>query len=72
MRSGQTGDAAGHEHDTKTASVRAYGTGAKPSKIVGYTRKLVALQDADCTTVGREFDFGQAAAHGAEEALGEL
>src|ERR1700676_683832 len=34
--------------------------------------KLVALQDADCTTVGGEFDFREAAAHRAEKALGEF
>lgn len=34
--------------------------------------KLVALQDANCTTVGGEFDFGQAVADGAKEAFGEL
>src|ERR1700748_2351880 len=33
--------------------------------------KLVALQDADCTTVGREFDFREAVADRAEQALGE-
>jgi hypothetical protein len=32
---------------------------------------LVALQNANCTTVGGEFDFCEAAAHGAEEALGK-
>src|SRR5262249_30874032 len=35
------------------------------------TPKLVALQDADCTTVGREVDFGEALADSAEESLGE-
>src|SRR3981189_600284 len=34
--------------------------------------KLVALQNANCTTVGGEFDFGEALSDGAEEALGEL
>src|SRR5713101_1800976 len=34
--------------------------------------KLVALQNADCTTVGGEFDFGEALSDGAEEPLGEL
>src|ERR1700732_4996790 len=34
--------------------------------------KLVALQDADCTTVGGEFDFREAAAHRAEKTLGEF
>src|SRR5262249_7824615 len=35
-------------------------------------RELVALEDADRTTVGRELDFGQTASHGAEQALGEF
>src|SRR5260370_9580157 len=30
--------------------------------------KLVALQNANCTTVGGEFDFGEALSDGAEEA----
>src|SRR5712664_4263051 len=34
--------------------------------------KLVALQNANCTTVGGEFDFGEALSDGAEEALAEL
>src|SRR6266436_2350094 len=34
--------------------------------------KLVALQNANCTTVGREIDFGEALSNGTEEALGEL
>jgi hypothetical protein len=34
--------------------------------------RLIALQYADCTTVGREFDLRQAAADGAEESFGEL
>src|SRR5215813_2912514 len=33
---------------------------------------LIALQYADCTTVRRQFDFRQAAADSAEQALGEL
>ena len=32
-------------------------------------RKLIALQDANCTTEGREFDFGQAGTDAAEEAV---
>src|SRR5579871_6385668 len=31
--------------------------------------KLIALQDANCTTEGGELDFGEAAANAAEEAL---
>jgi hypothetical protein len=34
--------------------------------------RLIALQYADCTTVGRKFDFRQAAADGAEQSFGEL
>src|SRR5437660_8580841 len=34
--------------------------------------KLVALQNANCTTVGGEFDFREALSNGAEEPLGEL
>src|ERR1700687_5242684 len=34
--------------------------------------KLVALQNANCTTVGGEFDFREALSDGAEEPLGEL
>src|SRR5882762_7802880 len=34
--------------------------------------KLVALQNANCTTVGGEFDFGEALSNRAKEALGEL
>src|SRR3989442_13804215 len=34
--------------------------------------KLVALQNANCTTVGGEFDFREPLSHGAEEPLGEL
>src|SRR5262249_6224125 len=37
-----------------------------------WARLSVALQDADCTTVRREVDLGQALADGSEEALGEL
>src|SRR5713226_6135311 len=37
-----------------------------------WREKLVALQNANCTTVGGEFDFGEALSDGAEEALGEL
>src|ERR1700749_2334193 len=33
--------------------------------------KLIALQDADCTTVRREFDFREAVADCAEQAFGE-
>src|SRR5713101_7850211 len=33
--------------------------------------KLVALQNANCTTVGGEFDFGQALSDGAEEPMSE-
>ena len=33
--------------------------------------KLVALQNADCTTVGGEFDLGESTANCAEQALGE-
>ena len=32
----------------------------------------VALQNADCTTVGRKFDFREALANSAEEALGKF
>src|SRR6202795_3941047 len=34
--------------------------------------KLIALQNADCTTVGGKFDLGEAHAHGAEKALGKF
>src|SRR5258708_2644182 len=34
--------------------------------------KLVALQNANCTTVGGEFDFGEALPDGAEKAIGEF
>jgi len=34
--------------------------------------QLVALHDADCTTVGREFDFREAHPDSAEEAVGPL
>src|SRR5437773_8619700 len=34
--------------------------------------QLVALQNANCTTVGGQFDFGQTLSDRAEEALGEL
>src|SRR5712691_2429711 len=37
-----------------------------------WREKLVALQNANCTTVGGEFDFGQALSHGTEQPLGEL
>src|SRR6266853_1544396 len=37
-----------------------------------WREKLVALQNANCTTVGREFDFGEALSNGAEQALGKL
>ena len=35
-------------------------------------RRLVAFQYADCTTVGREFDFRETAANRAEQAFGEF
>jgi len=47
----------------------------KGSVVVTRTRrekKLVALQNAYCTTVGGELDFSQALPDGAEESLGEL
>src|SRR3954454_16698570 len=34
-------------------------------------RDLVALENADCTTVRREFDFRQATADGAKKTLGK-
>src|SRR2546429_9532955 len=34
--------------------------------------KLVALQNANCTTVGGQFDFREALSDGAEEPFGEL
>src|SRR5258708_25992422 len=37
-----------------------------------WREKLVALQNANCTTVGGEFDFGQALSDRPEEALGKL
>src|SRR6266849_6408994 len=37
-----------------------------------WREELIALQNANCTTVGREFDFGEALTDGAEKALGEL
>jgi hypothetical protein len=37
-----------------------------------WREKSVALQNANCTTVGGEFDFGEALSDGAEEPLGEL
>src|SRR5690242_12555002 len=36
------------------------------------SERLIALQDTNCTTVGREFDFGEAGAHRAEDAFGEF
>ena len=44
----------------------------RDGEIVEAPEKLIALQDANCTTVGREFDFCEALAEGAEEALGEF
>src|ERR1700747_3179255 len=51
--------------------------GCGPRKgIVVVTRRwrenLVALQNANCTTVGREFDFGQALPDSTEQAVSEL
>src|ERR1700694_1160600 len=37
-----------------------------------WREKLVALQNANCTTVGGEFDLREALSDGAEEPLGEL
>src|SRR5713101_4207514 len=37
-----------------------------------WREKLVALQNANCTTVGGEFDFGETLSDGAEETLGTL
>src|SRR6202140_4185054 len=37
-----------------------------------FRERLVALQNADCTTVRGEFDFGEAAAHGTKEPLSEF
>src|SRR6266478_4900050 len=39
-----------------------------------WREKLVALQNANCTTVGREFDFGEAlsALHGIEAGADEI
>src|ERR1700724_3549670 len=34
--------------------------------------KLIALQNADCTTVGGKFDLGETHAHRAEKALGKF
>jgi hypothetical protein len=34
--------------------------------------KLIALQDANCTTVGGEFDLRESKAYGAEEPLGKF
>src|ERR1700687_4601544 len=61
----------------KPARQRISERGSAPRKgglVVTRSRreKLVALQNANCTTVGGEFDFGEALSDGAEEALGEL
>src|SRR4029077_4699748 len=45
---------------------------SRPAGTLGLARALIALQDADCTTVRREFDLGEAAAHRAEQAFGEF
>src|SRR5258708_20466163 len=37
-----------------------------------WREKLVALQNANCTTVGGEFDFGEALSDGAEEPFADL
>src|SRR6266850_3472577 len=37
-----------------------------------FVRKLIALQNANCTTVGGELDFGEALTDGAKEAFGEF
>src|SRR6266849_1317904 len=37
-----------------------------------WREKLVALQDANCTTVGGEFDFGEALTDSAEEPVSKL
>src|ERR1700721_434143 len=34
--------------------------------------KLIALQNADCTTVGGKFDLGETHAYGAKKALGKF
>src|SRR6266849_9562718 len=39
---------------------------------LSFSQRLVALQNADCTTVRGEFDFGQAATHSSKKALGEF
>src|SRR5260370_27242494 len=37
-----------------------------------WREKLVALQNANCTTVGGEFDFGEALPDSAEESMGKF
>src|ERR1700674_2440589 len=57
-------------HRTGTRACGPRGGGVVVTR--SWREKLIALQNANCTTVGGEFDFREALSDGAEEALGEL
>src|SRR5258708_38590783 len=57
-------------HAKEAVGSRFMEAAARPATL--RREQLIALQDADCTTVGGEFDFSQALAESADESLSEL